>query len=102
LLSGISAPQSREQQIVFSTMFPHMTKNRDRGVGQRNAMLPTGFHSALWHNPNPRIDINLGPSRTKNFAGPCGGQNGEFECPSCDALTCAQRSHEDPDFLIRQ
>jgi len=52
-------------------------------------MLPPCFHSAFRYNPSSRINIDLGPLRTKNLPSPRGGQNRKFECPCRDALARA-------------
>jgi len=52
-------------------------------------MLPGGFHSRRRDYPNSVLEINFSPSRPKNLASAGGGQDGELQRASRNAILLA-------------
>ena len=72
-------PRRREYQPARVLQGPHALQDRDRRIGQRDAMLGPALHSLGRDAPLPRLEVDFAPGRAPGLAAPAGRQDQETE-----------------------
>ena len=73
-----------------------------RAARQRDAVGMAGLHASGWNCPDGFVQVKLAPVGIEDFAGPGGGEDGEFKRQRCRRFASPQCCHKGGKVVIGQ